>query len=180
MNKQPGIHALHTGLEGLPLGVFNGFKDKGIFGNHKFGSWGKGLAEFAKLMDSEALVADTGQEVAVLEVVLTVLTVSSFLVPLMADFMVNFGGGGLVKEMGGLGIWENSESGILGLTMMIMKTREMMEMGVWRRRGWWRGWLQFFCFFLFWSWTGLEERENGNLVMLIQIITHLLPHTLFI
>ena len=69
MNKHPRVHALHAGLQGLPLSAFDRLEDERVFCYEERRGFGERVSEVLELLDGEALVLDAGEEVAVLEVV---------------------------------------------------------------------------------------------------------------
>lgn len=70
LHEDPGVHAFHTRLQGLPLGPFQGLEDQRVLRHEELrvAVLPEDPAELLKLFDGEAVVVDPGDEVAVLEV----------------------------------------------------------------------------------------------------------------
>lgn len=96
MDEEPGVHALHARLQHLPFGALDGLVHEGVFRDQEPGGFRQLGAELPELLDGQALVADGGDEVAVLELLLDFID-GLFLLR-AADGGVNFG------EIWGLGV----------------------------------------------------------------------------
>nr|GMD32074.1 hypothetical protein VITISV_017528 [Ipomoea batatas] len=70
VNKEPGIHAGHTRLQGLPWSPLDGLEDQSVLRDEELGGFRELCAEILELLYCEAFVPDSGQEVAVLELLL--------------------------------------------------------------------------------------------------------------
>lgn len=69
MNKQPYVHPFHTRLQRLELRSFKCFIDQSVLRDDEFRCFRERFSEVLKLLHGEAFVVDSGEEVAVFELV---------------------------------------------------------------------------------------------------------------
>lgn len=91
MDEEPGVHPLHAGLQRLPFRALDGLVHERILRDEEPRVLRQLGAELAELLHRQALVADGGDEVAVLELLLHL--VDGFLLLSAADCGVDFGEG---------------------------------------------------------------------------------------